>query len=104
MSRIFHTRITRKGKWEKTRREVIKRDNFRCQSCGRILSYWNFEVDHVKPLHLMTAEEDPYDKSGLQTLCSFCHSQKTAKENNKRIQPKEVREWTEFVNELRGSE
>lgn len=62
MSRIFHTRIRNKTEWEKIRRQVIHRDNFRCQSCGRILAYYNFEIDHVKPLHLMTDKEDPYNK------------------------------------------
>ena len=64
------------------------------------MAYYNFEIDHVKPLHLMTDKEDPYNKDNLQTLCSNCHSVKTAKENAERIQPREVRAWTDCVNEL----
>ena len=100
MSRIFHEKIKDKRRWEKIRRQVIQRDNFRCRACGRILNYYNFEIDHVKPLHMMDDKEDPYDKKNLQTLCDYCHSAKSARENNRRVQTKEEMVWTDFVNEL----
>lgn len=99
MSRLFRERIRDRSRWQAVRRQVIERDGFRCQVCGRILNFYNFEIDHIKPLHKMTEHEDAYDTDNLQTLCGTCHSYKTAKENTKPVPP-DVRDWNNLVNEL----
>lgn len=39
------------------------------------------EVDHIKPL---AEGGHPFDESNLQTLCTYCHGEKTAEQNRSR--------------------
>lgn len=61
--------------WRRLREEVLKRDEYRCQSCGRITE--DGECDHIVPIHLGGTD----DLSNLQWLCKEpCHAEKTALE------------------------
>jgi group II intron reverse transcriptase/maturase len=58
------------------RRMVIERDEFRCQMCGRTVTFSTAQVDHKEPLHRYkpgrkTRPED------LWSLCFLCHKRKT---------------------------
>ncbi|MEZ3117918.1 HNH endonuclease signature motif containing protein [Halobaculum sp. MBLA0147] len=57
-------------------------------------------VDHITPI---ADGGHPYDPGNLQTLCSECHSEKTARENENRDQTPSrgelSRKLTEFVSE-----
>ena len=60
-------------RWRAVRRQVLRRDRYTCQHCGR----WGNEVDHIVPIQRGGPE---WELSNLQTLCKRCHSRKTAKE------------------------
>ena len=65
--------------WRHLRADILKRDGFRCQRCGKYGNH-SFHVDHIKPFN---GPDDPLrlDEENLQVLCPSCHSQKTAKED-----------------------
>ena len=89
-----HLKLDR-GRWEHVRREVFRRDRYRCRQCGRA---GRLEADHVRPLHRFP-DQDPFDPDGIQTLCRACHLQKTALENRRPLTPAEAA-WRALVEEL----
>ena len=65
--------------WTRIRNQVLVRDAYTCQGCGRVSA--DNEVDHIKPLE---QGGHPTDPKNLQTLCKGpdgCHTKKTAREN-----------------------
>ncbi|MEN4012196.1 MAG: group II intron reverse transcriptase/maturase [Bellilinea sp.] len=54
--------------WEETRAEVRKRDEYRCQRCGKALT--SLEVHHIKARRHGGAN----DPENLETLCETCHA------------------------------
>lgn len=62
--------------WKAARREVLVRDGYQCQTCGKLVTGKNAHVDHiVRKTELASDEID-----GLQTLCASCHGKKTRRE------------------------
>ena len=61
--------------WRKLRKQVLERDKFTCQHCGRVGG--NLECDHI----LNEARGGTDDLSNLQTLCRECHKVKTQEES-----------------------
>ena len=57
----------RSDKWKQKRKEVLKRDNYFCQSCG---SEEHLNVHHMTYKHL--GDEDLSD---LITVCKDCHQE-----------------------------
>jgi 5-methylcytosine-specific restriction endonuclease McrA len=53
--------------YEQLRQQVLKRDNWRCQTCGSLL---NLEVHHKK-LRSQAGDDSEFN---LITLCNSCHS------------------------------
>ena len=51
--------------WRRVRAQVLERDSWRCQLCGRPA----VEVDHVVP-HAAGGTDQP---SNLRSLCHVCH-------------------------------
>ena len=90
----------RTARWKRLRLETIERDGYQCRECGR--GVWPFgggaEVDHIKRIE---DGGDPWAPSNLQTLCSGCHSAKTAIENRGRPPSDAEAAWRELVRELR---
>ena len=84
----LHKRINRKD-WERVRRFVLDRENWRCQWCG---GYGN-EVDHIHPLEHGGDEVNPQN---LQTLCVGCHLAKTRGDRNK-YKPHWQQAWDELL-------
>ena len=79
--------------WGPVRLQVLERDGYRCQKCGKA---GRLEVDHVTPLDLGGAM---YKTENLQALCRNCHFEKTAQEN--RNEPTESEEgWQRLIAEL----
>ena len=65
------------SKWARLREAVMRRDGYLCQECkrnGRLKEAK--EVDHIIPLHL-DGTDSP---DNLESICSPCHAQKTARE------------------------
>ena len=87
MSRL-HTHLHAR-RWAAVRRQVFKRDGYRCRKCGRA---GRLEADHVVPLNRGGA---PLDVDNVQTLCRSCHFQKTGGENSS-VTP-EQRAWRELL-------
>lgn len=68
--------------WNKQRREVLQRDQYRCQSCGKNASelYREPDVHHIKPIEWFKENYDEpewYEKgnqtSNLVVFCPPCH-------------------------------
>ena len=67
--------ITRTPRWKALRVEVLRRDDFKCRSCG---ARGRLEVDHIVPVR--DAPDRAYDMTNLQALCAACHARKTREE------------------------
>ena len=91
-----HTALCSK-KWARARRMVFQRDNFHCVKCGKP---GRLECDHILPLR-DEQEQNPFNISGLQTLCRGCHIEKTAQENTRKFyQTPQTKAWKQFVDEI----
>ena len=90
MSRYHHHKHLDGRRWQAVRKVVFRRDNQRCQVCGKP----GFEVDHVKPMH---QGGDPWALDNLQTICRQCHIEKTRKENRKKPLSPERQEWRSWL-------
>ena len=66
--------VTRTARWKRLRREILRRDNYKCVKCG---AAGMLECDHIQPVRNGGAE---YDPANLQMLCKQCHSTKTRAE------------------------
>ena len=80
-------------RWARVRREVLERDGYRCQGCGKA---GVLEVDHVVPV---SAGGDRWDLANLQALCRGCHIAKTRNETGPRPSPARER-WDRLIEEL----
>jgi 5-methylcytosine-specific restriction enzyme A len=54
------------------RKYIFQRDNYQCQSCGKIDRQTTLNIDRIIPL--VTGGSN--DISNLQTLCSQCNQRK----------------------------
>ena len=90
----YHYVLNRK-RWERVRRFVFEWDGYRCTSCGR---RGRLECDHITPLQKEPGQ-DTYDPNGLQTLCRFCHIEKTSRENTRPLFTVMLA-WRALVSEL----
>ena len=91
-----HPSLTDRARWNRVRRAVLDRDNWRCQACGR--PGGPFEVDHIRPVRW---GGDPWNMDNLQTLCAVpCHRDKSARENRRRRRTAGERAWRAMVDEL----
>jgi len=61
--------------WYWVRKDVLRRDNYRCSICGKRFRKAQLDVDHIIPVRLGV---DPFDKRNLRVLCRSCHRAKTA--------------------------
>jgi 5-methylcytosine-specific restriction endonuclease McrA len=55
--------------YESLRRQILHRDNWRCQSCGTMS---NLEVHHMK----FRSHSGADSEENLITLCTACHAKK----------------------------
>ena len=81
--------------WGPVRRNVLKRDEFQCQGCGRPQperpgAPGRLEVHHIIPLY---KGGEPYEMSNLVALCPGCH-----KLEHSRLPPAM---WAKLRDELR---
>lgn len=67
--------VTRGPRWQALRQQALRRDGFRCVTCG---STYRLEIDHVESVR--NRPDLSYELSNLQTLCSPCHTRKTRQE------------------------
>ena len=91
---LHHERIPYRL-WRRLRAQILARDNWRCQVCGRPAG--KAEVDHIQALQ---DGGEPTDPENLQTICRGCHIEKTRLENRK---PDTLQRaaWRALTDELR---
>ena len=66
--------------WKATRHEVLLRDGFRCQVCGKIVQGRDAQIDHI-----ISRQDGGGDHpSNLQVLCASDHAKKFWHEHNAR--------------------
>jgi DEAD/DEAH box helicase domain-containing protein len=71
---MWSSEPNRYGKdWEKIRQAVRLRDEFTCQSCGKVESSLEFHVHHRIPFKQFSHLEEANRLENLITLCPICH-------------------------------
>lgn len=60
--------------WHFVRKDVLRRDKYRCGICERRFRKSQLEVDHIIPVRMGW---DCFDKANLRTLCKECHKAKS---------------------------
>jgi len=75
------TERIRGGKHKAIRERILTRDLFTCQRCNQSMHPRHLEVDHIVPLTEGGRESD----SNRQTLCRWCHKEKTGLETRNRV-------------------
>lgn len=66
--------FNRNNSWYWVRKDVLRRDKFKCSICNKRFRKRELDVDHIIPVRLGI---NPYDKNNLRTLCKECHIAKT---------------------------
>jgi 5-methylcytosine-specific restriction protein A len=72
--RVYKKKSRSWSVWDRKRQQILKRDKWVCQSCGKIDT--SNQIDHIKPLEQGGTD----DFTNLQTLCVLCHKLKSSKE------------------------
>ncbi|MXY35932.1 MAG: HNH endonuclease [Dehalococcoidia bacterium] len=83
-------------RWRRLRRQVLERDGYRCQACGKA---GRLEVDHIRRVRDGGEEWEP---SNLQALCRGCHIAKTGAEQRPPVLTPSEQEWQELVRALQS--
>ena len=66
--------FNRNHDWYWIRKDVLKRDNYRCSICKKRFRKAQLDVDHIIPIRMGI---NPFDKPNLRTLCKECHKAKS---------------------------
>lgn len=86
-TRIWGLRETEEGQkrdstdWQRKRREVLKRDEFTCQECGRAAEEIQLEVHHKQPVSQGGSDEP----ENLMSLCVDCHAKRHKKASDEEL-------------------
>lgn len=64
--------LYRRKKWNDVKREIIARDNGRCQECHKLIT-GRFIIHHKTPATL----DNFYDRNNLELVCQECHNKLT---------------------------
>lgn len=70
---------TRPGQMD-LKQAALKRDGYQCRGCGSLVVSETSQLDHIKPVHKFASEEQAHTLDNVQTLCLYCHKQKTRSE------------------------
>jgi 5-methylcytosine-specific restriction endonuclease McrA len=68
------TSFVRSNYWYFVRKDVLKRDNYRCSICRERKRKRELDVDHIIPVQM---GGQLLDKANLRTLCKECHKAKS---------------------------
>ena len=72
----YHSKNQRKLMTKALRKEIMKRDHYTCQMCGKFMpDEIGLHIDHIVPI----AKGGKTVPSNLQVLCSKCNGAKGAK-------------------------
>jgi len=61
--------------WKIAREWALIRCQGKCEKCGKILTYHDYGVHHIKPYRLFKHDYEANKMSNLIVLCRSCHSQ-----------------------------
>jgi 5-methylcytosine-specific restriction endonuclease McrA len=92
-------KIIRSKRWKSLRFQALRRDGFKCRTCG---ASGRLEIDHVQPVR--THPELAFELANLQALCAACHSRKTRIECGFKPPSQERLAWCEAVKQLSKKE
>jgi 5-methylcytosine-specific restriction endonuclease McrA len=67
--------FVRSNYWFYVRKDVLKRDKYRCSICNQRLRKCELDVDHIIPVQM---GGQLLDKNNLRTLCRQCHRAKSS--------------------------
>jgi group II intron reverse transcriptase/maturase len=59
---------------------ALERDGHQCRECGSLVVSETSHVDHIKPVHKFASYEQANTLDNVQTLCLYCHRQKSRSE------------------------
>ena len=78
--------FNRENSWFWIRKDVLRRDKWKCAICGERFRKKELDVDHIIPVNM---GGQLLDKKNLRTLCRPCHKKKTEldREATKEAQP-----------------
>lgn len=77
LNRNKYIAYLKSNKWKHIRQLVAKRDDYKCQSCGKNVKN-GFEIHHRNYKHLFHEEED---LNSLICLCKNCHERISIKQH-----------------------
>ncbi len=66
--------FNRENRWFWVRKDVLRRDGYRCSICKQRFRKRELDVDHIIPVQM---GGKLFDKDNLRTLCRSCHRKKT---------------------------
>jgi 5-methylcytosine-specific restriction protein A len=66
--------FNRNNSWYFVRKDVLRRDNYRCSICKKRFRKAELDVDHIIPVRI---KGQFFDKANLRTLCKECHKSKS---------------------------
>jgi len=70
---------TRPGQMD-LKQAALERDGYQCRECGCLVLSTTSHLDHIKPVHKFASVEQANTLDNVQTLCLYCHKQKTRSE------------------------
>lgn len=79
--KLYHTK-----RWEDTKKFIIRRDEGRCQVCGKMIK-GRFIIHHKE----LANEENFFDTSILELVCQECHNKLTFHDGIRRRYTKEIK-------------
>ena len=59
---------------------ALERDGFQCRGCGSLVVSETSQLDHIKPVHQFASFKQANTLDNVQTLCLYCHKQKSLAE------------------------
>ena len=71
--------------WWEARRQVLSRDDNKCQICGEDDSKEALSVHHIRPFRLWDDAEKANDINNLVALCRPCHTFVHSNENKEKV-------------------
>lgn len=67
-------KYNRENSWYWVRKDVLRRDKWKCSICNKRFRKKELDVDHIIPVNM---GGQLFDKRNLRTLCKECHKAKT---------------------------
>jgi group II intron reverse transcriptase/maturase len=56
---------------------ALERDGYQCRGCGCLVVSETSHIDHIEPVHKFASFKQANTLDNVQTLCLYCHKQKT---------------------------